>query len=81
MCWMIFSILLLAGRMPADTVQFVRINTGAVVSDGDWSFGVSCITGKIRSVIDNCYPLHRIADAFRYVEGKHARGKVVITMC
>jgi len=37
--------------------------------------------GKIKPVIDDCYPLHRIADAFWYMEREHAQGKVVITMC
>lgn len=37
-------------------------------------------TGKIKPVIDCCYPLHQIADAFWYMEREHARGKVVITV-
>jgi NADPH:quinone reductase-like Zn-dependent oxidoreductase len=36
--------------------------------------------GKIRPVIDRCYPLSETAAAFRYFEDEHARGKVVITM-
>jgi NADPH:quinone reductase-like Zn-dependent oxidoreductase len=36
--------------------------------------------GKIRPVIDRTYPLSEIVEAFRYVEDKHAQGKVVITM-
>jgi NADPH:quinone reductase-like Zn-dependent oxidoreductase len=35
--------------------------------------------GKIRPVIDECYPLSKTAEAFRYFEQGHARGKVVIT--
>jgi len=34
--------------------------------------------GKVRSVIDRLYPLNEIAEAFRYLEEGHARGKVVI---
>lgn len=34
--------------------------------------------GKIAPVIDRSYPLSEIAEAFRYVEDKHAQGKVVI---
>lgn len=38
-------------------------------------------TGKVVPVIDACYPLNRTADAFRYCEKEHARGKVVIEVC
>jgi NADPH:quinone reductase-like Zn-dependent oxidoreductase len=31
-------------------------------------------------VIDRCYPLSETAEAIRYLETGHARGKVVITM-
>ena len=36
--------------------------------------------GKIVPVIDRRYPLSETAEAIRYVEKGHARGKVVITM-
>ncbi len=37
-------------------------------------------SGMIRPVIDRCYPLNQVAEAFRYVEGTHPQGKVVITV-
>jgi NADPH:quinone reductase-like Zn-dependent oxidoreductase len=37
-------------------------------------------SGKIKPVIDGTYPLGKTAEAFRYYEKVHARGKVVITM-
>ncbi len=36
--------------------------------------------GKIKPVIDECYSLSKTAEAFRYFEKGHARGKVVITI-
>ena len=37
-------------------------------------------TGKIVPVIDRRYPLSETADALRYLEEGHARGKVVMTV-
>jgi NADPH:quinone reductase-like Zn-dependent oxidoreductase len=36
--------------------------------------------GKVKPVIDRRYPLSEVAEAIRFVEEGHARGKVVITM-
>jgi NADPH:quinone reductase-like Zn-dependent oxidoreductase len=36
--------------------------------------------GKITPVIDRTYPLPEAAEAIRYLEGGHARGKIVITV-
>lgn len=37
-------------------------------------------SGKVKPVIDRCYPLSQVADAIRYLEEGHAQGKVVITV-
>ena len=42
---------------------------------GDWMR-----SGKVKPVIDRTYPMDQIAEAIRYLEKGHARGKVVITM-
>ena len=38
------------------------------------------VAGKVTPVIDRCYPLSESAEAIRYLEAGHARGKIVITM-
>lgn len=37
-------------------------------------------SGKIKSVIDRQYPLSEAADAIRYLEEWHSRGKIIITV-
>jgi NADPH:quinone reductase-like Zn-dependent oxidoreductase len=37
-------------------------------------------TGKVKPVIDRCYPLAETAEALRYLEEGHAEGKVVVTV-
>ncbi|RLP96961.1 NAD(P)-dependent alcohol dehydrogenase [Micromonospora sp. CV4] len=37
-------------------------------------------TGRLTPVIDRTYPLHEVPRAMRYLEGEHARAKVVITV-
>lgn len=36
--------------------------------------------GRVKPVIDRCYPLHEAAEALRYYGERHATGKVVITI-
>jgi NADPH:quinone reductase-like Zn-dependent oxidoreductase len=37
-------------------------------------------TGKVKPIVDRTYPLHEAADAMRYLETGHARGKVIVTV-
>ena len=39
-----------------------------------------CESGRVKPVIDRRFVLAEVADAIRYVEEGHARGKVVVTV-
>jgi NADPH:quinone reductase-like Zn-dependent oxidoreductase len=57
----------------------IRVAHLAKPSDRDLDFIRELVeAGKIKPVIDACYPLDQIAAAHRHAENEHAKGKVVV---
>jgi NADPH:quinone reductase-like Zn-dependent oxidoreductase len=87
------GIYVFTGGLPAQTVQSLLLGPLMSKSDGrkmtsfvkkanqkDLLFIRDLLEdGRITPVIDQCYPLSKTVEAFRYFEKDHARGKVVIT--
>ena len=66
----------LLSRMGSKQMRFV----GAKLNKKDLDLLKDLLeTGKVVPVIDRRYPLSDVAEALRYLEAGHARGKVVIT--
>jgi NADPH:quinone reductase-like Zn-dependent oxidoreductase len=64
---------------PFVSQKFVRVM--AKLSQQDLTIIAALMeAGKVTPVIDRCYNLSEAAEAIGYLEEKHARGKVVITL-
>lgn len=59
------KMLILSARSSASDLEFLKTQIEA---------------GKIKPVIDRCYPLNQTADAMRYLGQGHARGKVIVVI-
>jgi NADPH:quinone reductase-like Zn-dependent oxidoreductase len=77
----IFQAMLLGSRMSEKGGKTLRSMGVAKINREDLTYlGELLENGKIAPVIDERYPLSEVAEAMRYVEGKHAQGKVVISV-
>jgi NADPH:quinone reductase-like Zn-dependent oxidoreductase len=72
----IFQLMLLS-KTGAKNMRFIP----AKIVQKDLLFMIELMNaGKVKSIIDKRYPLNETAEALRYLEEGHARGKVVITV-
>jgi len=77
----IFQALLLAPLISRNSDQKMGIVPWKPNDKGDLEFLTELFeAGKLTPVIDKRYPLSEVPQAFRYLEGGHAVGKVVITV-
>ena len=77
----IFQAMLLGPRMSEKGGKKLSSMGVAKVTQEDLTYiGELLATGKITPIIDARYPLDKVPEAMRYVEEKHAQGKVVITV-
>jgi len=76
----VFQVMLL-GPWMSMTGSRKMVNYVARPSKKDLVFMTELLeAGKVKPVIDRRYPLSEVAEAIRYLDEEHARGKVVITV-
>ena len=69
-------------KLLAEKGVYVKVGTdGKNVSIEDFDFLKERVEeGKLKAIIDRVYPLEQIVDAHKYVEKRHKKGNVVITI-
>lgn len=76
---MVIQVIFLGGRMSRRSDQTIGSMGTARFNQADLLVIQDLLaTGKVKPVIDRCYPLSETADAIRYLETKRARGKVIV---
>jgi NADPH:quinone reductase-like Zn-dependent oxidoreductase len=62
--------------------KYVSVDDGLLELRSDYFNQLTelCEAGKIKAVTDRAYPLDQMVEAHRYVDQKHKKGNVVITL-
>ncbi len=63
--------------------KYISVDDGSLELRSEYLIQLTklCERGKIKAVTDTIYPLEQIVEAHRYVDQKHKKGNVVITIC
>ena len=68
-------------RSLTENGTYLSVRSSADINPEDLLFLKQLIeAGKLRSVIDRCYPFEQIPEAHRYVEREHKKGNVSVSM-
>ena len=68
-------------RSLTENGTYLSVRSSADIKPEDLFFLKQLIeAGKLRSVIDRCYPFEQIPEAHRYVEREHKKGNVSVSM-
>lgn len=76
----IFEALLLSPFTPKPDGKRLISFTSKSTSEALQTLSALVESGKVKPIIERCYPLTDLADALRLLEAGHARGKVIITL-
>jgi NADPH:quinone reductase-like Zn-dependent oxidoreductase len=78
---LLFQVIIVGGLVSSIGRQKVGLMGSAKANQKDLLYIKDLLeSGKVVPVIDRCYPLSETAEAIRYLEQGHARGKVIITV-
>lgn len=77
---MLFQVTLLGSVVSRTSEHTIRPMLATVTQEDLMTLADLLEQGRVRSVIDRCYPLGEAAEAIRYLEKGHARGKVVLSV-
>ena len=77
----LFELIVLGAWVPRTGTKQIGMMSTVHTNKEDLLFIKALLeAGKVVPVIDRCYPLRETAEAIRYLETGHARGKVIITV-